>query len=460
MLCFVVLSIFLHVDVTYTSADCDSIHECAKCVRHESWWDNCRWCPIDRKCHGTGSGVIPGFGDDVCTGNQDITSAGRCPQDPPPVTSQYDKYLAYELLMLSTAAYYDEPDKCMEQLGKDFVASGMKKYEFKAVFKQKCDDYLFDYEECYVVLALSHQRKLITISYRGTTNAKQLLDEVLTVLATSKVKLGKGHVQQYFLNAYQQLQRCLEANILEMIQEHPDYKVAVSGHSLGGAIASIAAFQLVKRNIVPANKLVLYTYGMPRVGDKDYALEFDGMFSNSWRVVHYMDCITHFPTCSGSCTTSAADSPFHHRYEVYYVGHVMRVDTDPRICEQNEDDSCSHREQGPVDTPKTIASGDCFKDHLSYFDIPVGTYCEEKLGRRRKRSPINDHLCNNTCCTFVKVNGEWVRKRFAPTVLSSDTSATVTSTDTATGLVNSGQTTFPYLWNLILACTVHHNFVA
>ena len=71
--------------------------------------------------------------------------------------------------------------------------------------------------------------------------------------------------------------------VKELVAKYPNYKVADSGHSLGGAIASIAAYELVSDRYVSSDQIMLYTYGMPRVGDKKYALDHYRMVPESWR---------------------------------------------------------------------------------------------------------------------------------------------------------------------------------
>jgi len=53
------------------------------------------------------------------------------------------------------------------------------------------------------------------------------------------------------------------------LDAHPNYKLVASGHSLGGALASLAAITL-KQNF-PSAPLKLYSYGQPRVGNINYA---------------------------------------------------------------------------------------------------------------------------------------------------------------------------------------------
>ena len=59
---------------------------------------------------------------------------------------------------------------------------------------------------------------------------------------------------------------------------HPTYPVVLTGHSLGAAIAVVAATYLVQSK--HALGTIVYTYGQPRVGD----FAFSQLFSDSVRV--------------------------------------------------------------------------------------------------------------------------------------------------------------------------------
>ena len=341
-------------------------------------------------------------------------------------TSRYDNQLAYELLMLSTTAYYDRPQDCMDHM-KQNVPGNTKGFHIEVIVIHSCEFIGFLNGRCAGILATSHEKELIAISYRGTTEFQQLVDEVVTVLGLPKKRLGRGNVQQYFNNAHLKLKHCLFGRVKELVAKYPNYKVAVSGHSLGGAIASIAAYELVSERYVSSDQIMLYTYGMPRVGDKKYALDHDRTVPESWRLVHYKDCVPHFPTCAGSCTTSGDDSPFQHRSEVFFDARYMTKDTNYRICHDNEDGSCSHTYQGFLLTPWN--ANECGESHKLYYNITVGTYCENNLGpstRKRSLTDINGRnftLANDHCAVLVKIDDDWVvsHKKSVPTVVDQTT---------------------------------------
>jgi triacylglycerol lipase len=68
----------------------------------------------------------------------------------------------------------------------------------------------------------------------------------------------------------------------------------VTGHSLGGALATLAALRLQKERLYPVQ--TVYTYGSPRAGDSDFALAFDALLgTRCHRVVNNEDLVTRVP---------------------------------------------------------------------------------------------------------------------------------------------------------------------
>ncbi|XP_053402796.1 lipase ZK262.3-like [Mercenaria mercenaria] len=231
---------------------------------------------------------------------------------------------------------------------------------------------------------------MIILAYRGTATTygkQQLYDEIVSVLTKPKTSfIIGGEVQHYFKQAYDKLFPCVRSSVEELIRKYPDYDVLIIGHSLGGAIASLTAASLIYTGVVRENKLPLYTFGMPRVGDKDYALSHDRIVNNSWRVVHGRDIVAHLPTCNllFGCRVTAS-GPYQHRTEIFYKADPMTISSTYKQCEGNEDDRCSN---GLITKNWCVPGVDldeCIDYHKVYFGIPVGTYCNEK-GSRRKRS--------------------------------------------------------------------------
>jgi len=69
--------------------------------------------------------------------------------------------------------------------------------------------------------------------------------------------------------------------------------VLITGHSLGGALAVLAAARLMEAGMKPA---AVYTYGQPRVGKSDFAGAFEAeLGSDTYRVINHVDPVTRIP---------------------------------------------------------------------------------------------------------------------------------------------------------------------
>lgn len=75
-------------------------------------------------------------------------------------------------------------------------------------------------------------------------------------------------MHQGFLNAYNSVVSEILATVASQLAKHPSYSLVSVGHSLGGALASIAGISL-KANF-PHVPLRMFTIGQPRTGNAEY----------------------------------------------------------------------------------------------------------------------------------------------------------------------------------------------
>jgi Lipase (class 3) len=111
-----------------------------------------------------------------------------------------------------------------------------------------------------------------------------------------------GEVHSGFYEAYSFLQEGLMAVMISMIDTYPNSSILVTGHSLGGAIALLAALDIKTYFEIPPENFTLYTFGQPRVGDKVFSDFVWSQLSSSnyYRVVHYDDMVPHVPPQAGT----------------------------------------------------------------------------------------------------------------------------------------------------------------
>ncbi|CAC5386849.1 unnamed protein product [Mytilus coruscus] len=378
--CLLTLIVILDKNV-HGKTDCikHSSKGCEYCVQQSPWYSNCRWCELDNKCHAYGS--VPPY--NPCYENQVIKDVANCPKLD--VFGEYDPHSSYNLLRLSTIPYAGNQNEALTCL----KSHGIDDYEIVEWIGRHCEDLpLIEYKECLAVVMISHKRKAIVLAYRGTTVFIQLLDIIRSVLVTSKVsaEIGSGAVQKYFKQAHDKLFGCVVASMQFQISNYPDYNIWITGHSLGGAVASIASARLVYEGLIKKEKMALYTFGMPKVGNRQYAIEHNRLVNNSWRVVHRDDPVPHYPLSTG-----LPNGPYHHRTEVYYPSKIMLpTDTNYVICSGSDNNDCGS--SFPLLKPD-------IENHEIYFDIPVGTYCQSVVGRKRRsiNSAMWNYFNNNTC---------------------------------------------------------------
>lgn len=142
-------------------------------------------------------------------------------------------------------------------------------------------------------------QKLIWVVYRGTISVKNELDDAEVWLVDAEYgadcpecKLHNGFSKCYNSTRSQALQA-----VATLVKEYPTYSIAVAGHSLGGAIANIAAADLIRGGY---KDVTLYTFGSPRVGNAAFSDYFSTqlMPKTSIRITHFKDPVPHVPFTS------------------------------------------------------------------------------------------------------------------------------------------------------------------
>lgn len=89
--------------------------------------------------------------------------------------------------------------------------------------------------------------------------------------------------------------------VWEQIAQNPVWKVSkkqvwITGHSLGGALATLAAYRLVRDEVISADQINgVFTFGQPRVGDVQFAGGYSGTRDRHYRFVHNCDIVTMIP---------------------------------------------------------------------------------------------------------------------------------------------------------------------
>jgi predicted lipase len=138
---------------------------------------------------------------------------------------------------------------------------------------------------------------LVVVSYRGTvpTSLKNWIEDLNFAETTPYPKAPNALVHSGFYNAYltvqnqtlqsvSELRRFKYLNLYSTISsQHPDFTIMVTGHSLGAAIAEIAALDI---KLELGEDVAVYNYGDPRVGNEGFATFYNQKITTNFRVVN------------------------------------------------------------------------------------------------------------------------------------------------------------------------------
>lgn len=167
--------------------------------------------------------------------------------------------------------------------------------------------------ECWVWRLLAGKR--IVVAFRGTCD----FGDVLTDIAAIPREIGDlGKVHEGFSRAYDSVREALHAVLARgCLGDGEGWEVIFTGHSLGGALATLAALD-VSRTIrrLPADfgsagevgkilptplrgaEIIACTFGAPRVGSARVAAAYDESVPRSWRIFSTSDVVPNVPPTS------------------------------------------------------------------------------------------------------------------------------------------------------------------
>lgn len=114
-----------------------------------------------------------------------------------------------------------------------------------------------------------------------------------------------GFVTAGFRGIYISLrQKLIEA--LNRVGISPNSRIFVTGHSLGGALATLAIPDILKNTpFKDPGQVVLYTFASPRCGDRHFATNFQNLGVKHWRIANTEDVVTMMPFPTGNVTSPA-----------------------------------------------------------------------------------------------------------------------------------------------------------
>ncbi len=186
-------------------------------------------------------------------------------------TSRYDPKNAYWLSVCSNIIYRNA-----NQIRKQ-VCNQWKLKRFNFINRKN--------SQCFIA-SNSH---MILLCFRGTETSE--IKDITTDLDADQVNAYGAKVHHGFHRAYQQV----KSAVCTQLKKHNNKNkpIYITGHSLGGAMAVLAAMDLTNRGF---NVQSIYTYGQPRVGNKAFCSLYQQRFKGcSFRLVNKDDKVPESP---------------------------------------------------------------------------------------------------------------------------------------------------------------------
>ena len=148
--------------------------------------------------------------------------------------------------------------------------------------------------EC-IVLNEKDNPQTLHIVFQGT-DSKQDWKQNLEFKTVSIIQDGPNHLRAHkgFLEQFFSLKKYIEKEIYDFNQNYHNHilNIVLSGHSLGGAVASICGIYLFR----PQISMKIITIGSPKAFCKHLMKWYDEhLSSNTFRVVNHQDSIPHLP---------------------------------------------------------------------------------------------------------------------------------------------------------------------
>ena len=192
---------------------------------------------------------------------------------------------------------------------------------------------------------------MIVFSFRGSEGLNNWLENLHFAKTDHNMSCAGCKVHSGFYDCWKALKdHGIVVELRRLIATYPSAKVFMTGHSLGAAIAMLAAYELQYEFKIPVDGA--WTFGQPRVGNQAFRDFYnDNSPRVTWRLTHWRDPVPHVPLKSMGFS--------HIGNEVWYNEDFSTG----KVCDgSGEDPTCSNS----LDFETSVY------DHLHYFEETTG----------------------------------------------------------------------------------------
>eukprot|EP01084_Bolivina_argentea_P153151 267054_1 len=196
------------------------------------------------------------------------------------------------------------------------------------------------------------EAKQIVISFRGSHNTVDWLDD-FDIPQVTYPGIPDGYVHQGYYDSWMKdLKPSVMKAATTLMDSHRHAPVLLTGHSLGAAVAQLAAIDIANYATNTSNDALIYSYnfGSPRWGNLVMAKYFESLVGYHFRLTNQHDPV---PTLPYKHMGDYAE--YHHSWtEIWYTS------DDPLTYQQCD---------GSGEDPGCFYVGDDPNDHLHYLGV-------------------------------------------------------------------------------------------
>jgi hypothetical protein len=139
----------------------------------------------------------------------------------------------------------------------------------------------------------------LLVSIRGTEGIWEWIQDARFLRIPCPFASGAGTTEDGFTDVYMSLtvgsatgQRLVD-QLRTLFASTPPTTLTITGHSLGAALATLLALDVVEQNIFASPSVI--TFASPFVGDAQFARTYDTEVPNTWRITNLVDVVPKLP---------------------------------------------------------------------------------------------------------------------------------------------------------------------
>lgn len=128
------------------------------------------------------------------------------------------------------------------------------------------------------------------LAFRGTSTMEDWISDSLARQKAYPFVRDMGNTHLGFTDIYASARKQILTALKTIL---PDKPLSITGHSLGGALATVCAPDVAAHS--PFGQPEVYTFAAPRVGDPAFARAYDKCIRASWRIYNDRDLVPKAP---------------------------------------------------------------------------------------------------------------------------------------------------------------------